>query len=158
MKDPILVINSYKSTFVGWKPAMLLNSESEQEVLACFERDQETAAYFSCSINWNNQLFIFGGHLTKHRRQISRLTGHKLERLSSSLDFDHARGACSVMGKKVILLCFGSDNKKRCKQSTGPLDKFSDVPLSKYDHFVMQTSCSDSKLKQLQWSVQIRER
>ena len=147
MKDPILVINSYKSTLVGWKPAMLLNSESEQEVLACFERDQETAAYFSCSINWNNQLFIFGGHLTKHRRQISRLTGHKLEKVGS-LNFEHRQGSCSVMANKVIYLCFGlySDDSQRCRRSTGPLEQFSEVALSTYDHAHTQTSCSDCKL------------
>ena len=46
MKDSILVLNSYS----GWQPAMLLNSEGEQEELACFEREDTTEAYYSCSI------------------------------------------------------------------------------------------------------------
>ena len=34
---------------------------------------------WSCSINWKNQLYIFGG--ATERRQISRLSGQKLERV-----------------------------------------------------------------------------
>ena len=139
-KDSILVLNSEGE----WKPAMLLNSEGEQEKLACFERDDTTEAFYSCSINWKNQLFIFGGN--KERQQISRLTGHKLEQVGS-LDFDHRAGACSVMANKLIYLCFNldSNDSKRCRRSTDPLEQFSDVALSTYDHRSTPTSSSDSK-------------
>ena len=143
MKDPILVLTGNAG---GWEPALLLNSEGEKEELACFDRDNTTEAYASCSINWNNQLFIFGGNT--ERRQISRLTGHKLERVGS-LDFEHRQGSCSVMANKVIYLCFGlySDDHQRCRRSTGPLKQFSDVPSSSmYEHIRIQTSSSDSKL------------
>ena len=126
---------------------MLLNTTGEQRELTCFERDDKTQAYYSCSINWNNQFFIFGGR-SEAKRQISRLTGHKLERVGS-LKFDHIRGSCSVMAKKTIFLCFNSQTSndyKRCRQSTGPLEQFSEVPLSKYYHRHTRTSCSDSKL------------
>ena len=139
MKDPILVLNS----FGGWKPAMLLNSEGEQKELACFERDDTTEAYNSCSINWNNQLFIFGG--ISDKRQISRLTGHKLEKVGT-LDFVHYFGACSVMNNRFIYLCFNFADGNRCRRSTGPLEQFIQVSLSSYAHAATQTSCSDSKL------------
>ena len=141
MKDPILVLNSR----FGWQPAMLLNSEGEQKELDCFERDETTEAVYACSINWNNQLFIFGG--ANERRQISRLTGHKLERIGS-LDFDHKRGACSVMANSFIYLCFNvadSNYWKRCRRSSDPLKQFSEVALSTHRHPSTQTSSSDSK-------------
>ena len=125
---------------------MLINSAGDQEELACFQRDSNTDAYRSCSINWNNQLFIFGGET--ERRQISRLTGHKLERIGD-LTFDHDFAACSVMSSQYIFLCFNladSNDHKRCRRSTGPLDQFSEVALSTYNHGYSQTSSSDSKL------------
>ena len=125
---------------------MLLNLGGEQEELTCFERDNTTQAYYSCSINWNNQLIIYGGNTD--RRQISRLTGHKLE-IIGSLDFDHRLGACSVVANKIIYLCFNYGDPKdfnRCRRSTGPLEQFSNVKLSTYDHSMIQTSSSDSKL------------
>ena len=142
MKDPILVLNGYD----GWKPAMLLSSAGEQKELACFERDDTTEAFQSCSINWNNQLFIFGGRSDK--RQISQLTGHKLEKVGS-LDFDLFNGACSVMNNRLIYLCFNtaeSTDYRRCRRATGPLEQFSQVPLSIHDHTSIGTSCSDCKL------------
>ena len=140
-KDSVLVLNSNG----GWKDALLFNSDGEQQKVTCFERDDKTEAFLSCSVNWNNQLFIFGGK--KEKRQISRLTGHKLEKVQS-LDFDHKQGACSVMASKFIFLCFNtadSNDLKRCRRSTGPLEPFEPVSLSNHNHGIAQTSCSDSK-------------
>ena len=148
MKGWILVLNSRH----GWKPAMLLNSAGQKE-LACFERDDTTEAYGSCSINWKNKLFIFGGK--DNARQISRLTGQKLERVGS-LDFDHVLGACSIMKTKFIYLCFSygggyssdiPDEWRRCRRSTGPLQPFPLIAMSNHGHGQIQTSTSDSKLK-----------
>ena len=141
MKDSILVLNSFRT----WKPAMLLNSEGELKELTCFERDDTVEALYSCSINWNNQLFIFGGGSSG--RQISRLTGHKLERVGT-LSFYQSNGGCSVMNNKFIYLCFNHayTDHKRCRRSTGPLEQFSQVALSTHDHSQARTSCSDCKL------------
>lgn len=137
--ETILVLNSSRN---GWKPAMLINIEGEQEELACFERDQNTEAHDACSIKWRNQMHIFGGFGMK--RQISKLNGFKLEGIGR-LSFGHKSGTCSVMNDQYIYLCFNSDDNKRCRQSTGPLETFSDVSLSNHDHRLTQTSCSDSK-------------
>ena len=71
----VLVLNSLD----GWKPAMLINNKGDQAELSCFERDEATEAVKSCSINWQNQWYVFGGESNK--RQITKLHGHKLERL-----------------------------------------------------------------------------
>ena len=124
---------------------MLINSKGEQEELSCFERDEATEAVKSCSINWQNQWYVFGGESNK--RQISKLHGHKLERLGS-LAFDYEFGGCSVMNNEFIFLCFNYANEndyKRCRRSSGPLETFSEVELSNHEHRATQTSCSDSK-------------
>ena len=134
-----MVLSGYAG---DWKPALLVNLAGEEEELACFERDYNTDLYYSCSVNWRNQLLVFGGNY--ERRQISRLTGHKLERVGD-LPFTHYAGACSVMADRLIFLCF-SYERKLCRRSTGPLEKFSEVIPSNHDHERIQTSCSDSKL------------
>ena len=113
----ILVLNSYG----GWKPAMIITPAGEQKQLACFERDDKTSAQASCSINWKNQLFIFGGFLDPNtnsesdvkqtKRQISRLVGNRLEYVRK-LPFDHDRGTCSVMASKYVFLCFSAEGFK----------------------------------------------
>ena len=123
---------------------MLINSAGEQKELSCFERGDITDATYSCLINWKNHLFVFGGWYEK--RQISRLSGYRLERIGT-LDFDHQYGACSVMANQFVFLCFNlhSSDHKRCRRSTGPLKPFTEVTLAKHEHSNTQTSCSESK-------------
>ena len=105
----------------------------------------------SCFVTWKNELFVFGGR--GEHQQISRLFGQKLERVGD-LSFDHYDGACSVMAHKFIFLCFGWGNYQRCRRSTGPLERFSEVALSTHKHQSTQTSCSDSKfLSSLSYSL-----
>ena len=124
------------------KPALLITSAGEQKELACFEPGDRTEAYRSCSVTWQNQMHIFGGQTEK--RQISRLSGYKLERIGD-LAFDHWLGSCSLMANQFLFLCFDRDDTKRCRRSTGPLENFSELALSSHEHMVAQTSCSDSK-------------
>ena len=130
---------------------MLISSVGDQEELTCFERDSWTYAHLSCSVNWNNELYIFGGAEkdASMRRQVSRLSGHKLERVGL-LDFDHAHGACSVMANKHLFLCFNRQKEtdwKLCRRSTGPLADFTEETSSIFYHPSIRTSCSDSKLQ-----------
>ena len=120
---------------------MLINSVGGQEELTCFERDDNTEAYFSCSINWQNELFIFGG--SNEKRQITKLSGQKLKRVGE-LDFDLKHGTCNVM-QNELFLCFHEHDTRRCRRSTGPLDQFSEVALSTHSHRQIEISCSDSK-------------
>ena len=123
---------------------MLIKSTGEQKELACFERGERTEAELSCSLVWQNQLHIFGGQY--ETRQISRLNDYKLERIGD-LSFDHMDGACTVMASQFIYLCFNDDynDTKRCRQSTGPLQGFTEIALSTHDHRWTRVSCYDSK-------------
>ena len=127
----------------GWKPAMVINGRGNKNELGCFEK-VGAEAYGSCGIDWKNRLYIFGG--SEKPRQISQLSGHKLERISS-LAFDLRGGACSVMGGQIYL-CFNSASyydSKVCRKSTDPLEPFSKVVSSTFDHYGIQLSSSDSK-------------
>ena len=129
----------------GWKPTLLINSVGEQEELSCFERDSNTDAWYSCSINWENQLHVFGGW--NQKRQISRLNGYKFERIGT-LPFNHYAGGCGLTHNSFIYLCFneyGSSDYQRCRRSTGPLDNFTEIPLANYEHRQVTTSSSESK-------------
>ena len=79
-------------------------------------------------------------------RQISRLDGRKLERIGD-LAFDHQWGTCSVMNNQLYL-CFNAASENdynRCRQSTGPLETFSEIPVSNYAHRKARTATTDSK-------------
>ena len=54
-----LILNSDSNGV--WKPAVLISEAGSQEELTCFEKDDNSGAYWSCSVNWENQLHIFGG-------------------------------------------------------------------------------------------------
>ena len=125
---------------------MLINSVGDQEEFTCFEPDDKTDAYGSCSINWRNLLFIFGG--ANEPRQISRLDGYKLKRVHDLL-FDYSHGSCSVMKDKFIFLCFGTVNEteyRQCRRSTGPFYNFQKLAESKHDHDKTKVSCSEGEL------------
>lgn len=134
----VLVLNSWN----GWKPAVLADSGQN---LGCFERDAETEAFWSCSISWENQMYIYGGH--SERRQISRLEKLKLKRVGHLL-FDHQNGACSAMGNDYIFLCFSfTDNdENKCRQAESPRGQFTEIPLATRNHLWAPTAASDSKL------------
>ena len=134
----VLILGGHPS----WRPALLINSNGEQEELGCFQPDSNTQAIWACSVEWQNQMYIFGGSV--ERRQISKLFGHKVERLGS-LTFDYRNGGCSAMNNQYIFLCFSHGDYRRCRRSIGPLNIFSEVALSNHNHQATKTSCTDSK-------------
>ena len=59
-KRTVLVLNGV-SEMGYWEPAMLIDSSERKEELGCFSPDDNTEAFHSCSLVWNNQLYIYGG-------------------------------------------------------------------------------------------------
>ena len=132
----------YNFTLItSWKPAVSIDLFGNRTEFQCFERDSNTEAT-ACSITWDNKMHLFGGSL--NRRQISRLSGLKLEYLKS-LSFDH-NGACSVT-KDAIFLCFSDadKNQKLCRRANGPLKEFTEVSESVHNHKWIEISSSDGK-------------
>ena len=103
--DKVLVLST--DSYGNYRPAILINFDGTQKELGCFDY-AGAEAYGSCSINWENQIYIFGGK--NQNRQISRLDGFRILRIGV-LAFSHwSVGACSVMGNKFIFLCFDVSN------------------------------------------------
>ena len=129
----------------GWKPALLLDATGRQDQLDCFSHDQNAEADESCSLTWQNQLYVFGGDSNK--RQISRLSGYRLH-VVGALPFDHRLGACANFANKKLFLCFNdaSSDWKRCRWSREPLGSFAEATFATYDHRAARISSSDGKL------------
>ena len=102
--------------------AFLIDSTGDPSV-SCFESDDDwyNDVRSSCSVNWANQMFIFGGQgvadvggfwrtsFINSPPGISRLDGYRLNRVGN-LAFDFFYGACSVM-KEKIYLCFDDQSE-----------------------------------------------
>ena len=103
-----------------------------------------TAVYYSCSLQWQNSYYVFGG--LNERRQVSMVNGNQLER-KATLDFDFVEGACTVLNQITIVLCFPDtyDESKVCRQSNNPLGSFTKLPNSNYDHQWTRVASFDGK-------------
>ena len=132
-------MNSYDRR---WKPAVLIDSTGRQQELKCFSHDKNSEAGDSCSLVWNNQLFVFGGNY--NRRQISRLDQYELH-LIGELSFDFYLGACTNMADLKLFLCFQYNSSKGCYWSANPLGDFKNASLASYHH--SPTRISSSKCK-----------
>ena len=83
----------------------MIDPTGSQAELSCFEHDNNTQLFLSCSVSWQNQMIIFGGRM--RTRQVSRLDGYRLNRIGN-LSFDHEDGTCTVMNDEIYL-CFSSN-------------------------------------------------
>lgn len=96
-----------------------------------FSIDNDAEVSRSCSIVWNNQLYIFGGKSMK--TQISKVTNCRLERVGE-LAFNHAFGACTNVADDRIYLCFDEKNAKKCRVGSSPMGSFTEITSSHNAH------------------------
>ena len=133
----ILAINTYK----GNKRAFSINPRGGyQEVNFEFGVNTEVAG--SCSLQWKNINYVFGGY--NKGQQVSMMNGNQLER-KGKLDFDFHDGGCTVLNQITIVLCFNYAEKKVCRQSNNPLGSFTKLPNSNYDHKRIRIASFDGK-------------
>ena len=101
----------------------------------------------SCSVTYRNRFLVFGGRTnTGHaiETQISEVTKCRLKRIGT-LPFNHIGGACSNINDRFIYLCFSQGHKRMCRSAEGPLEPFTGIVPSKYDHQRITTVASPSK-------------
>ena len=128
----ILVLNTYQGHL-----SLITDSFGKVEYAGTdfdFEYGSNTEAYHSCSLTWRGDFFIFGG--IDEKTQISKLSGCKLERISS-LAFHHKQGACSNVNDEWIYLCFNTDDSadyKKCRRSNSPSGTYQSISDSNEDH------------------------
>ena len=84
----ILAIN----TRDGNKRAYSINLSGGYEQLD-FDFGYGTDVEKSCSLQWQNQYYVFGGH--NEKRQVSMVNGNRLER-KATLDFNLNAGGCTA--------------------------------------------------------------
>ena len=125
------------------KRAFLIKSPGGYQQLD-FEFGSYTEVFRSCSLQWQNLFYVFGGY--KERRQVSMVNGHRLER-KATLDFYLIRGACTVLNQNTIVLCFDEYEKDVCRQSNYPLGSFTKLPNSNYDHQYTRIASFDGNNK-----------
>ena len=125
---------------------VLTNAEGLDERELNFGWEGNATAYQSCSLSWQNQMYVFGGTGSNFQNQISRLDGCKLQR-EGNLAFDLIRGACTNFNDETIYLCFSnaSGEYQRCRVSDGPTEAFKVVDNSLYPHQYTRIASDDSK-------------
>ena len=74
---------------------LLIDSVGKYDVK--FSMQENTEAYWSCSLKWRNKMIVFGGDSQK--RQISEIDNCALKRIGD-LSFDHDSGACTTDSKE----------------------------------------------------------
>ena len=137
-----------------WKPAVLIDSSGRQDELDCFLPDPDTVADHSCSLVWENDLYIFGGpnnNSGNHLRTISKLFKYNLKKIGS-LPFDFDTGTCTNMAGVKLFLCFDFSRRgkassllKLCHWTTEPLGSFQKVAESAFKHDQVKISSSECK-------------
>ena len=135
----VLVINSHNPNITalsivpsgGYKP---IN----------FTLDDGTEVSYSCSVQWHNHLYVFGGYVKI--RQVSMVNGKRLER-KKDLGFNFYDGGCAVLNQRTIVLCFGGqDESNVCRQSNNPVGSFTKLPSSNHLHLNTRIASFDGEI------------
>ena len=147
-KKTVLVFNSYR----GFKPPVLIDSTGRQDTNILMLVDSGSQIHFSCSVQWRNDFYIYGGN--SKVRQISKVDKCQLKPVGS-LEFDHYLGSCSNMNNQQIYLCFDYYDNKRCRSTYNPLGNFTEISLSTFEHRYIRTAASESKW---QWTWFIKKK
>ena len=108
-----------------------------------FEFGKGTEIHYSCSVQWHNHHYVFGGYT--NRRQVSMVNGKRLER-KQTLDFNFWAAGCTVLNQRTIVLCFATTGESNlCRQSNNPLGSFTKLPNSNTYHHRARIASFDGK-------------
>lgn len=145
IRSTVLVLNTYTDAAGYRNRALLVDSNGKHEEQLYFIYGAETTVKHSCSLVWNNQFYVFGGD-SEFKRQVSRLDGCKLTRVSS-LSFNFEHGACTSVGDRRFYLCFGmGEDIKTCRYATEVGQEMIEAAESLFTHHQIRIASSDSKL------------
>ena len=109
-----------------------------------FEFGTDTQVLQSCSINWQGDMYVFGGN--REKRQVSLVERCQLKRVST-LSFDLSYGACTNINNEEVVLCFGDNsNDKKCWKSSNPEGQFSSIADSLTNHWLTRIANDQGKL------------
>ena len=111
-----------------------------------FEFGNGTQVFASCSLQFKNQYYVFGGFGNQTMmRQVSIVNGNRLER-KGTLDFDFSLGGCTVLNQTTVVLCFGVYKEPSlCLHSNNPFGSFKNLPNSIYGHYGTRVASFDGR-------------
>ena len=129
----VLVMNTYSLADHPNIPLLIDGKGQSKEIEFNFASETEVSG--SCSIVWLGKMFVFGGY--SYQRQISVVDGCELKK-KGELTFDMYLGACAQRDNQEVYICFELESylsqTKNCRRSIGPLEAFTKLPSSTYDH------------------------
>ena len=164
-----LLVAQLKTILVNLEQQAPIIIEGDLESkLINFAFEPETEAEDSCSVIWQNQMYVFGGWT--YMRQISLVDQCHLKRVGT-LPFLLARGACTNFRNDEIFLCFNSnalvgfdksyyqiisqnfalestprkDQSNRCFYAEDPLANFTESTPSTYQHSDTSIASNEGK-------------
>ena len=119
---------------MSYNKPLIIDSQGHSKEIG-FAYNSKTGAYAACSVIWRGDMFIFGG--ISQEKQISKVDQCQLKRVGD-LPFDMYYGACAQRNDQEVYICFEVSNDsstgKNCHVSSGPLENFSKLPSSSYEH------------------------
>ena len=128
---------------------IITNAAGRQDTDFDFVFGEGTSVYYSCSVTWKNELYVFGGFTKKRQnseRQISKLDGCQLT-LIGELKFNHYHGACASVADAKLYLCFGNiynfADYKKCRVALSPTGDFEEIIGSNFDHRLTRIAASE---------------
>ena len=142
-----LVIRALATGSSKWDGvAYLIDPRGSYEKLD-FEYGHSTEVLNSCSLQWHNHYYVFGGRTQYNRNQVSLVIGNELVR-TESLGFAFYDGTCTILNQNTIVLCFrgGYEREDRgCRQSNHPLGPYNKLRDSNHDHHGARIASFDGK-------------
>ena len=108
-----------------------------------FDYGTDTEVFYSCSINWQGDMYLYGG--TSEKRQVSLVEQCQLTRVST-LSFDLRYGACTNINNEEVVLCFDYSDNKKCWKSSNPEGPFSSIADSLKNHRQTRIANDQGKL------------
>ena len=136
------------STYSGEKSIILDGYGESKQPDFTFSSGTEVSA--SCSLIWENEMFVFGG-----RTEVNQISKVENCRLSSvgQLTFRMEKGACTNFADELVFICFPeADNEstaQQCKKSSHPLGTFESAKDSAYPHKNTRISNDGGKLHKI---------
>ena len=126
---------------------MITNASGREDRNFYFVFEDQTQVYYSCTLTWKNELFVFGG--SPKKTQVSKIVGCRLEPVGELL-FDHYYGGCANVDNYKIYLCFNSPSNsnpeiKKCRVTFSPTGNYEEISESSHTHHSTRIAASERK-------------
>ena len=98
-RNDVLILNTREPVNIP----LVTNAAGDVDRDIYFSIDNDAEVYESCSLVWQNELYVYGGYSKK--RQISKVNACVLEKIGE-LTFNHNKGDCINVADERIYICF----------------------------------------------------